>query len=140
MAKRANPVGRKRVKSVAAFTKAIKTVLESEGMYSPLYDMAILDLAQVSHLKAKAFNDAVGYEFPQLDNDNTESNSIVVEQSREGFLRYKINPAYTIYRDLARESQKMLSELCMTAKSSNAVQDDEFTELKNKMEKLANGK
>lgn len=140
MAKRANPAKKKRVKSVAAFTKAIKTVLESEGMYSPLYDMAILDLAQVSHLKANAFNDAVGYEYPVLDMDDAEPGSIVVEQSREGFLRYKINPAYTIFIDLARESQKMLSELCMTAKSSNAVQDDEFTELKNKMDKAANGK
>ena len=130
----------KRVKTVAWFTKNIRSVLESESMYSPLYDMAILDLAQVSHLKAKAFNDAVGYEFPQLDIDNTESNSIVVEQSREGFMRYKINPAYTIYLELVRESQRILTELCMTAKSSNAVQDDEFTELKNKMEKAANGK
>ena len=140
MAKRANPVKRKRVKSVAAFTKAIKTVLESEGMYSPLYDMAILDLAQVSHLKANAFNDAIGYDYTIEDLENTEPSSMVVEQSREGFRRYKINPAYTIFLDLARESQKMLSELCMTAKSSNAIQDDEFTELKNKMEQAANGK
>ena len=140
MEKIENPVGRKEVKSVAEFTEAIKTALESEGMYSPLYDMAILDLAQVSHLKANAFNDAVGYEYPVLDMDNAEPGSIVVEQSREGFLRYKINPAYTIFIELARESQKMLSELCMTAKSSNAVQDDEFTELKNKMEKAASGK
>lgn len=129
----------KKIKSVAEFTKSIRTVLESEGTYSPLYDMAIEDLAQVSHLKAKAFEDAIGYVFPSSDEDNTESNSIVVEQSREGFMRYKINPAYTIYIDLVRESQKILSELCMTAKSSNAVQDDEFTELKSKMEKAANG-
>lgn len=140
MAKSVKPAGRKRVKSVNAFVKSIRSVLETEGMYSPLYDMAILDLAQTSHLKANAFNDAIGYDYTIEDLENTEPSSMVVEQSREGFRRYKINPAYTIFIDLARESQKMLSELCMTAKSSNAVQDDEFTELKNKMEKAANGK
>ncbi|HHW82059.1 MAG TPA: hypothetical protein GX746_10265, partial [Bacteroidales bacterium] len=86
------------------------------------------------------FNDAIGYDYTIEDLENTEPSSMVIEQSREGFRRYKINPAYTIFIDLARESQKMLSELCMTAKSSNAVQDDEFTELKNKMEKAASGK
>ena len=42
--------------------------------------------------------------------------------------------------DMVHKCQNMLNELCMTAKSSATVQDDEFEELKNKMEKAANGK
>ena len=127
-----------RIKSVSTFIKLIRAVLELEGVYSPIYDMAIADLAQVSHLKAIAFDDATsGFNNKEVDNDGKRS--VVYELSREGDRRYKVNPAYTIYIDLVRESQKILSELCMTAKSSSAVQDDEFTELKSRMEKAANG-
>ena len=110
-------------------------------MYSPSLDFAIEDLAQVSHLKEKAFNEATGYIFHKEDpvNKETESTSIVMEVSREGAIRYKVNPAYTIYLDLVRESQKILDGLCMTAKSSTLVQGDEFDELRARMEEAANG-
>jgi hypothetical protein len=127
------------VKSVEAIAKSIKKALVDEGVYSPVYDMSIADLAQVTHLKLIAFQDAIEYEYPTADEINADSKgrSVVVEQSREGFLRYKVNPAYNIYIDLVRESQKILDGLCMTAKSSNAIQDDEFEELKEKMKKAA---
>jgi hypothetical protein len=129
----------KTVKSVEAIAKSIKKTLVDEGVYSPVYDMSIADLAQVTHLKLIAFQDAIEYEYPTADEINADSKgrSVVVEQSREGFLRYKVNPAYNIYIDLVRESQKILDGLCMTAKSSNAIQDDEFEELKEKMKKAA---
>jgi hypothetical protein len=66
--------------------------------------------------------------------------SVVFELSREGDRRYKVNPAYSVFMDMVHKCQNMLNELCMTAKSSATVQDDEFEELKNKMEKAANGK
>ena len=89
--------------------------------------------------KANAFNDAIGYDYTPEDLENTEPSSMVIEQSREGFRRYKINPAFTIYLELARESQRMLSELCMTAKSSKSVQDDLLDEMDRKMEEAGRG-
>lgn len=131
----------KNVKSAVAIAKSIKKTLEDAGVYSPVYDMAIEDLAQVTHLKLIAFQDATSYEYPAMDEINMDNNgrSMVVEQSREGFLRYKVNPAYNIYIDLVRESQKILDGLCMTAKSSNSIQDDDYDILKEKMEEAANG-
>lgn len=133
----------KKVKSAAAIAKSIKKTLVDAGVYSPLFDMSIEDLAEVSHLKMIAFNDAIGYDYPEADtvnrSDSSEGRSIVVEQSREGFLRYKVNPAYNIYIDLVRESQKILDGLCMTAKSSSDIQDDAFDDLEREMKKAANG-
>lgn len=110
-------------------------------MYSPTLDFAIEDLAQVSHLKEQAFNEATGNIFHKDDPVNRENkgSSIVMEVSREGAIRYKVNPAYNVYLDLVRESQKILDGLCMTAKSSNLIQGDEFDELRARMEEAANG-
>ena len=131
----------KKPKAVGTYRNRIKKALEDANMYSPSLDFAIEDLAQVSHLKEKAFNEATGYIFHKDDpvNWETESTSIVMEVSREGAIRYKVNPAYNIYLDLVRESQKILDGLCMTAKSSTLVQGDEFDELRARMEEAANG-
>lgn len=130
-----------KVSSIATYKKNIKKVLEENGMYSPVLDIAIEDLAQISHLKAKAFNDATEYQYHEDDpvNRKNGNSSIVMEVSREGAIRYKVNPAYNIYLDLVRESQKILDGLCMTAKSSNLAQGDEFDELRARMEEAANG-
>jgi hypothetical protein len=131
----------KKAKSVSTYRNKIKRALEDANMYSPTLDFAIEDLAQVSHLKEQAFNEATGNIFHKDDPVNRENkgNSIVMEVSREGAIRYKVNPAYSIYLDLVRESQKILDGLCMTAKSSNLIQGDEFDELRARMEEAANG-
>lgn len=108
---------------------SVRGVLDDEGLYTPILDMAIEDFAQVSYLKQIAFDDAVG----------NEARSTVYETSREGDRRYKVNPAYSIYLDLVRESQKILDALCMTAKSAGSVQGDDFDELKRKMTEAGNG-
>ena len=110
-------------------------------MYSPLLDFAIEDLAQVSHLKEQAFNDARDFSFHKQDglNRNNKNPSVIVEVSREGAVRYKANPAYGVYLDFVRESQKVLDGLLMTAKSANLIQGDEFDELRERLEEAANG-
>ena len=131
----------KKTKTIGTYRNKIKRVLEDANMYSPTLDFAIEDLAQVSHLKDIAFSEATGYIFHKDDPVNREvkNSSIVMEVSREGAIRYKANPAYGIYLDLVRESQKILDGLCMTAKSSNLIQGDEFDELRARMEEAANG-
>lgn len=130
-----------RIASVATYKKNIKKVLVDAKMYSSVLDIAIEDLAQVSYLKTKAFNDATEYEYHGDDpvNRSKEVGSILMEVSREGAVRYKVNPAYNIYLDLVRESQRILDGLCMTAKSSNLAQGDEFDELRSRMEEAARG-
>jgi hypothetical protein len=131
----------KKPKAVGTYRTRIKKALEDANMYSPSLDFAIEDLAQVSHLKEKAFFEATEYEYHEDDpvNRKTKGSSMVMEVSREGAIRYKVNPAYNIYLDLVRESQKILDGLCMTAKSSTLVQGDEFDELRARMEDAANG-
>ena len=107
---------------------SVRGVLDNEGLYTPILDRSIEDFAQISYMKQIAFEDATNYE-----------RSIVIETSREGDRRYKINPAYSIYLDLVRESQKILDGLCMTAKSAGSVQGDDFDELRNKMSEASNG-
>ena len=80
-------------------------------------------------MKTIAFEDAT----------NNLARSYVEEVSREGNTRTKTNPAYAIYLDLVRESQKILEGLCMTAKSAGTTQGDDFDELKNKMRETGNG-
>lgn len=123
----------KKMRSVTSIAGAIKRVLKKEGVYSPTYDRLIGDLAEVTYLKAIAFNDATnGYKDADDDEDKITlqaedrgGRSVVYEFSREGDRRYKINPAYTIYLELVQMSLKLLSELCMTAKSSNSIQEDD---------------
>ena len=107
---------------------SVRQVLDDEGLYTPILDRSIEDLAQISYMKQIAFEDATDAE-----------RSIVFETSREGDRRYKINPAYSIYLDLVRESQKILDGLCMTAKSAGSIQGDDFDELKKKMNEASNG-
>lgn len=130
-----------KIRSVKSIISSIKRILKKEGEYSPSFDMAISDLAEVTHLKEIAFIDAtVG--FGNIDSEGFEDRggrSVVFENSREGDRRYKINPAFTIYLELARESQRMLSELCMTAKSSKSVQDDLLDEMDRKREEAGRG-
>jgi len=130
------------VKEIDEIADAIRKVLKDEGVYSPLFEMMITTLAQTVFLKDSAFKDATSYKFPEYDKDNSGSvgSSIVVEQSREGFLRYKNNPAYTLFLDYADAVANILKEMTMTAKSSTAVQEDEIDSLKKKVEKAANGK
>lgn len=130
------------VKEVENIAESIRKMLSDDGAYSPSYDVAIYNLSQAIFLKDSVFNDALAYKFPDIDKDNINSSgsSIIIEQSREGFLRYKNNPAYSMFLDYTDKVLKILDSMGMTVKSSNAVQDDEFTELKNKMEKAANGK
>lgn len=108
---------------------SVRQVLDDEGLYTPILDRSIEDLAQISYMKQIAFEDAT-------DND---TRSMVEEISREKDKRYKINPAYSIYLDLVRESQRILDGLCMTAKSVGSIQGDDFDELKNKMSEASNG-
>ena len=129
-------------RSVDDIRESIKGVLSDEGLYSPMFDLAIENLAQTTYLKDIAFHDAtVGF---GMDLDKEEEDvggkSVVFELSREGDRRYKVNPAYSIYMDLVHKCQLMLIELTMTAKSSTAVQEDEIDSLKKKVEKAANGK
>lgn len=134
-----------KIRSVKSIISSIKRILKKEGEYSPSFDMAISDLAEVTHLKEIAFIDAtVG--FGNIDSEGSKEGfedrggrSVVFENSREGDRRYKINPAFTIYLELARESQRMLSELCMTAKSSKSVQDDLLDEMDRKREEAGRG-
>lgn len=132
----------KKIKTVRAIFNSIKRTLEREGAYSPSFDMAIEDLAEVTHLKKIALQDATqGYTQGASSRSDDEDirdvlrpedrggRSVTYEYSREGDRRYKVNPAFTMYLELARESQRILSELCMTAKSSKALQDDLLDEL-----------
>lgn len=129
-------------RSVDDIRESIKGVLSDEGLYSPMFDLAIENLAQTTYLKDIAFHDAtVGFGM-DLDKEKEDvgGKSVVFEFSREGDRRYKVNPAYSIYMDLVHKCQLMLIELTMTAKSSTAVQEDEIDSLKKKVEKAANGR
>lgn len=130
------------VKEIDDIADSIRKVLSDDGIYSPLFETVIYTLAQTIFLKDSAFKDAVSYKFPDIDDANANSvgSSIVIEQSREGFLRYKNNPSYILFLDYTDKVIKILNEMTMTAKSSTAVQDDEIDELKKKVEKAANGK
>lgn len=130
------------VKEIDEVADVIRKVLMDEGVYSPLFEMMITTLAQTIFLKDSAFKDATSYKFPESDKDNSGSvgSSIVVEQSREGFLRYKNNPAYTLFLNYADAVTSILKEMTMTAKSSTAVQEDEIDSLKKEVEDAINGK
>jgi hypothetical protein len=130
------------VKEIEEIAVSIQQIMMDQGVYSPLYNLAIRTLAETVFLKNSILNDAISYKFPDIDeaNSNSAGSSIVVEQSREGFLRYKANPAYPLFLNYAEKEFKFFDSMGMTAKSSATVQDDEFEELKNKMEKAANGK
>ena len=108
---------------------SVRKILDDEGMYSPVLDRSIEDFAQVTVMKNIAYEDAT----------SGSKRATVAEISREGDKRYKISPAYTIYLELVRESQKILDGLCMTAKSAKVSQGDDFDELKEKMIEASNG-
>jgi len=127
-------------RSVDEIRASIRGVLESDGLYSPVFDLLIENLAQTTYLKDIAFEDATDGFGVDGSREDVGGRSVVFELSREGDRRYKVNPAYSVFMDMVHKCQNMLNELCMTAKSSATVQDDEFEELKNKMEKAANGK
>ena len=128
-------------RTVDEIRESVKSVLDSEGLYSPIFDLSIENLAQISFMKSIAFEDAtVGFGNDLSDSEEDGGGrSVVFERSREGDRRYKVNPAYTAFIDLERESQRILDSLCMTAKSSNATQADDFEELRVKMEQASNG-
>ena len=132
----------KKIKSAATIARAVQKILNDEGLYSPALDMAIEDYAQVTVLKAIAFEDATkGFEI-KTEKDASEdagNRSVVFEYSREGDRRYKVNPAYSIYIDLVQQSQKILDALCMTAKSMGSAGGDEFDKLGKAIEKAING-
>lgn len=127
------------VKEVEEIELSIRSVLEDEGLYSPVYDVAIRNLAQAIFLKDAAFKDAVSYKFPDIDdvNINSAGSSIIIEQSREGFLRYKNHPSYILFLDYTDKVMKLLDSMTMTAKSSIGVQEDEIDEFKKKVEESA---
>lgn len=127
-------------RSVDEIRASIRGVLESDGLYSPVFDLLIENLAQTTYLKDIAFEDATDGFGMDGSKEDVGGRSVVFELSREGDRRYKVNPAYSVFMDMVHKCQSMLNELCMTAKSSATVQDDEFEELKNKMDKAANGK
>ena len=127
-------------RTVDEIRDSIRGVLETEGLYSPVFDLLIENLAQTTYLKDIAFEDATDGFGMDGSKEDVGGRSVVFELSREGDRRYKVNPAYSVFMDMVHKCQNMLNELCMTAKSSATVQDDEFEELKNKMEKAANGK
>ena len=127
-------------RSVDEIRASIRGVLESDGLYSPVFDLLIENLAQTTYLKDIAFEDATDGFGMNGSKEDVGGRSVVFELSREGDRRYKVNPAYSVFMDMVHKCQNMLNELCMTAKSSATVQDDEFEELKNKMDKAANGK
>lgn len=127
-------------RSVDEIRASIRGVLESDGLYSPVFDLLIENLAQTTYLKDIAFEDATDGFGMDGSKEDVGGRSVVFELSREGDRRYKVNPAYSVFMDMVHKCQNMLNELCMTAKSSATVQDDEFEELKNKMDKAANGK
>ena len=115
--------------TISEIIESVREVLDGEGLYSPILDRTIEDLAQVTYMKTIAYEDAT----------QGDLRSMVSETSREGDKRYKVNPAYSIYLELVRESQKILDGLCMTAKSANTTQGDDFDELRSKMSAAGNG-
>ena len=142
MASEVKPMIIRSPKTIAA---SRKRVLKKEGVYSPLYDNLIDALSQSLHLKDIAFRDAtvgfIGDESLDKDEENEDvgGKSVVFEYSREKDRRYKINPAFSIYNDMVLTSLKLMESLCITAKSANAIQDDDLEILKDKMDKAANG-
>lgn len=133
---------RSQVKEVEEIAKTIKRVMTDEGVYSPLYELAIYSLAQTTFLKNSVFEDAVAYKFPDIDEANTNSkgSSIIIEQSREGFLRYKNHPSYSLFLDYGEKELKILDSLKLTPKSSNTAQDDEIQGLTEGRQDILNGK
>lgn len=129
-------------RTVDEIRDSVRAVLESEGMYSPAFELLIENLAQTTYLKDIAFEDATDGFGMNLDGSREDvgGRSVVFELSREGDRRYKVNPAYSVFMDMVHKCQNMLNELCMTAKSTTSTQDDEIDELKKKVEKAANGK
>ena len=118
-----------RDEKISEIINSVRKMLDDEGLYSPILDHSIEDLAEIKYLKTIAFEDAT----------NDGIRAIVEEVSREGNVRTKTNPAYAVYLDFVRESQKILDGLCMTAKSAGTTQGDDFDELKDKMSEASNG-
>lgn len=130
----------KKEKTIGSIAASIRRKMKEEGTYSPLYDEAINLLAETVFLRDRVYDDAVNYQYPEIDEVNGgQDRSIVVEQSREGFLRYKSNPAYALYLDYVDKELKILDALQMTPKSSSSIQEDEFDQLKEKMKRASDG-
>ena len=142
MALKKKPVKIRQPQAIAA---SIKRVLKKESLYSSIYDTLIDTLSQALHLKDIAYRDAVdgfigGESYDEEgENEDKGGKSVVFEYSRERDRRYKINPAFSVFNDMAQTSLKLMIELCITAKSANAIQDDEFDNLVKKMDEAANG-
>ena len=65
-------------RSATDIAKAVQAILNDEGLYSPVLDMAIEDYAQVSVLKAIAFEDAT-MGFPVRWSQMTEARMLEVD-------------------------------------------------------------
>lgn len=104
--------------------RIIKSVLEKEGVYSPSLDTLIESCAQLKVLRDAAYQQIV------------EIGMVVNEPTREGFQRWKPNPAVVQHRESAKELRNVLEELLMTAKKGDGgdSKDDPLFELNRLMQ------
>lgn len=103
--------------------RILKSVLEEQGVYNPSLDTLIESCAQLKVLRDAAYQQIV------------EIGLVVNEPTREGFDRWKPNPAVVQHRESAKELRNVLDELLMTAKrgESNDTKYDPLSELDRRM-------
>jgi len=93
------------------------TCLKDAGAYSPTYDYLI---AQAEALKSV---------IDLLRKEMAQRPCVFEEVSREGEVRRRAEPVYSMFLDYSKEYRQVLGELKMTARTSGLVENDGIDEL-----------
>lgn len=111
-----------RERKVEAIT--IKSVLETAQAHSPVYDFLIHQAERLRGVLDK------------LSKDMEVLPPVFEEVSREGEVRRRTEPTYTIYLDYSKEYRQVLDALKMTARSAGIAENDGIDELFNAVSKM----
>lgn len=111
-------------KSIDSISDSIKEVLKEFGVYNSVHDPLIDSCSQCIYLRDKAFN--------ALAIDDV----VIVEKGREGE-RFKLHPAFPMYRDITKELRGVLNDLQMNIRNSVAPSSDQLDELTQQIESIA---
>lgn len=101
----------------------IKAVLETAQAHSPVYDFLIHQAERLRGVLDK------------LSKDMEVLPPVFEEVSREGEVRRRTEPTYTIYLDYSKEYRQVLDALKMTARSAGIAENDGIDELSNAVSK-----
>lgn len=104
-------------KATKAQEVTFASCLKDAGAYSPTYDYLIA--------QAEALKEVIDL----LRREMAQRPCVFEEVSREGEVRRRSEPAYSLFLDYSKEYRQVLSELKMTARTSGIVEHDGIDEL-----------